>query len=93
VFGDVDPAVVDHEESAALNTPPPWITHRLYLHCAIDTDLLTAEGTEKIRSRKQLETQRMLNHVRKKVQALIAECSSAELTEPKRQKLEQHKSG
>jgi hypothetical protein len=30
----------------------PWNTNQLYLHCAIETDLLTAEGTSKIQQQK-----------------------------------------
>jgi IS605 OrfB family transposase len=31
----------------------PWNTHRLYLHCTADRQLLTAEGTEQVREEKK----------------------------------------
>ncbi|WP_322702615.1 type V CRISPR-associated protein Cas12k [Nostoc sp. DedQUE08] len=36
----------------------PWNTHRLFLHCTIDTRLLTAEGTEKVRQEKIKSSQK-----------------------------------
>ncbi len=42
----------------------PWNTHVLYLHCQIDTDLLTAEGLAKIRIQKQQKAQsRIENYI------------------------------
>jgi hypothetical protein len=38
--------------SSELRKTEPWNTHRLYLHCSIDTRLLTAEGTEEVRQEK-----------------------------------------
>jgi IS605 OrfB family transposase len=38
----------------------PWETHRLYLHCNIDTRLQTAEGTEEVRQQKRQETLKSL---------------------------------
>ncbi|MGA7935489.1 MAG: type V CRISPR-associated protein Cas12k [Kovacikia sp.] len=34
----------------------PWQTHRLYLHCNIDTRLLTTEGTEEVRQQTRQAT-------------------------------------
>ncbi|MBD2028176.1 hypothetical protein H6F80_27845 [Leptolyngbya sp. FACHB-711] len=36
------------DQSKSLTSNQPWITHRLYLHCAIDTGRLTAEGIEAV---------------------------------------------
>jgi len=36
----------------------PWETHRLYLHCTVDTRLLTQEGTEQVRLQKLNATQK-----------------------------------
>ncbi|MCY7276810.1 MAG: type V CRISPR-associated protein Cas12k, partial [Phormidesmis sp. CAN_BIN44] len=38
----------------------PWQTHRLYLHCNIGTQLLTAEGTEETRQQVRQETLKTL---------------------------------
>lgn len=35
------------------NQLEPWNTHRLYLHCNVDRQLLTAEGTEQVRAQKK----------------------------------------
>jgi IS605 OrfB family transposase len=37
------------KETDYLPELPPWKTHRLYLHVAIDDEQLTAEGTERVR--------------------------------------------
>ena len=36
------------DQSKSPTSNQPWITHRLYLHCAIDTRRLTAEGTKAV---------------------------------------------
>ncbi|MBD1998465.1 hypothetical protein H6G00_17820 [Leptolyngbya sp. FACHB-541] len=66
---------------------PPWKTHRLYLHCSFDPDLLTAEGTEKVRLRKIAETRKKLDNTKKKEQELLAQASADNLTEQERQEL------
>jgi len=38
----------------------PWNTHRLYLHCTVDRQLLTAEGTEQLREAKKKEVIKIL---------------------------------
>lgn len=66
---------------------PPWETHRLYLHCSIDPNLLTAEGTEKVRRRKISETKKSLDNAKKKEQELLAQISNSSST-AKKQELE-----
>ena len=41
-----------HKSLTTQTANEPWNTHQLYLHCAIETDLLTAEGTSKIQQQK-----------------------------------------
>ena len=41
-----------HKSLKTQTANEPWNTHQLYLHCAIETDLLTAEGTSKIQQQK-----------------------------------------
>jgi Fe-S-cluster formation regulator IscX/YfhJ len=36
-------------------SPKPWHTHRLYLHCTVGRPLITAEGTEQVRQEKKRE--------------------------------------
>gem|GEM_PF-925640 len=67
---------------------PPWKTHRLYLQCSIDSDLLTAEGTEKVRPRKISETRKTLDNARKKEQELLVQTFRSDLTEQDKQELE-----
>ncbi|MBL1179273.1 type V CRISPR-associated protein Cas12k [Pantanalinema sp. GBBB05] len=38
----------------------PWQTHRLYIHCNIDTRLLTVEGTEEVKLQTKQETLKTL---------------------------------
>lgn len=67
---------------------PPWITHFLHLHCSIDPNLLTAEGTEKVRLRKIGEVTSILYSFKNKEQEILAEKSRPNLPELKRQELE-----
>ncbi|WP_088892326.1 type V CRISPR-associated protein Cas12k [Leptolyngbya ohadii] len=54
----------------------PWQSHRLYLHCTIDTRLLTAEGTEQVRQEKLTKVNRYLRQLRIEEQAdEILSCS------------------
>ena len=39
----------------------PWLTNNLYLHCSVETELWTHEGTEQIRQQKILKTQQKIN--------------------------------
>ena len=41
-----------HKTLTTQTANEPWNTHQLYLHCAMETDLLTAEGTSKIQQQK-----------------------------------------
>ena len=41
-----------HKSLTTQTANEPWNTHQLYLHCSIETDLLTAEGTSKIQQQK-----------------------------------------
>ena len=75
-------------DASSQESIPPWKTHRLYLHCSIDSDLLTAEGIEKVRPRKIIETSKTLDNARKKEQELLAQVSRSDLTEQDKQKLE-----
>lgn len=57
-------------ENLAVSIEPqqdtPWNTHRLYLHCNIETRLLTAEGTEQVRQEKKEKHQKIQNNWQKK---------------------------
>ncbi|MDJ0596664.1 MAG: type V CRISPR-associated protein Cas12k [Pleurocapsa sp. MO_226.B13] len=44
----------------------PWLTNNLYLHCSVDSELWTQEGTEKIRQQKIAETQQTIGKSLKK---------------------------
>lgn len=44
-----------------INTIFPWQAHRLYLHCTIDSRLLTAEGTEEVIAEKAAAAQQYLD--------------------------------
>ncbi len=50
-----------------LSTSIPWNTHRLYLHCAVDTRLLTAEGTEEVRQEKLAKALKTLKTVKENI--------------------------
>ena len=39
----------------------PWLTNKLYLHCSVETELWTHEGTEEIRQQKIAKTQQKIN--------------------------------
>lgn len=39
----------------------PWLTNKLYIHCSVETELWTDEGTEQIRQQKIAKTQQMIN--------------------------------
>lgn len=69
---------------------PPWKSHRLYLHCSIDPDWLTAEGIEKVQSRKIIQTKKTLDNARKKEQELLTQLSRSDLTEQEKEKLEKN---
>lgn len=47
-------------EQSQFSQNQPWQTHRLYLHCNIDTRLLSAEGTETVRQQTKREILREL---------------------------------
>lgn len=47
-------------KQAQLLEDKPWQTHRLYLHCNIDTRLLTVEGTEEVKLQTKQETLKVL---------------------------------
>ena len=38
----------------------PWLTNNLYLHCSVETELWTQEGTEQIRQQKIVKTQQKI---------------------------------
>ena len=50
----------------------PWNTHRLYLHCTVDRQMLTAEGTEQVREAKKKEVIKTLKN-KEKLQELELE--------------------
>ena len=39
----------------------PWLTNNLYLHCSVETQLWTQEGTEQIRQQKIVKTQQKID--------------------------------
>ena len=39
----------------------PWLTNNLYLHCSVDTELWTEEGTEKVRQQKIIKTKQKID--------------------------------
>ncbi|MGL5942701.1 MAG: type V CRISPR-associated protein Cas12k [Waterburya sp.] len=39
----------------------PWLTHNLYLHCSVETELWTKEGTEQIRQQKIVKTRQKID--------------------------------
>ena len=39
----------------------PWLTNNLYLHCSVETELWTQEGTERIRQQKIVKTQKKID--------------------------------
>lgn len=39
----------------------PWLRNNLYLHCSVETELWTHEGTEQIRQRKIVKTQQKID--------------------------------
>ena len=39
----------------------PWLTNKLYLHCSVETELWTEEGTEQIRQGKIVKTQQKID--------------------------------
>lgn len=39
----------------------PWLTNNLYLHCSVETELWTQEGTEKIRQQKTIKTKQKID--------------------------------
>ncbi len=45
-----------HKSLTTQTANEPWNTHQLYLHCAIETDLLTDEGMSKIQQQKIQKT-------------------------------------
>jgi IS605 OrfB family transposase len=45
---------------------PPWLTHQLYLHCAIDDEVASAEGVEKVRQKKIKTAIKSLKRSKKK---------------------------
>lgn len=46
----------------------PWNTHRLFLHCSIETRLLSREGTEEVRQEKIVGARQKLEHSRNKAE-------------------------
>ncbi|MBD2094050.1 hypothetical protein H6F90_02630 [Trichocoleus sp. FACHB-591] len=46
----------------------PWNTHRLFLHCSIETRLLSSEGTEEVRQEKIVGARQKLEHSRNKTE-------------------------
>ena len=45
------------KEGETKKSHPPWLTNNLYLHCSVETELWTKEGTEQIRQLKIAKTQ------------------------------------
>lgn len=43
------------------NSEKPWLTNKLYLHCSIETELWTQEGTERIRQQKIVKTKQKID--------------------------------
>ncbi|GAB4230735.1 MAG: hypothetical protein Kow00121_59500 [Elainellaceae cyanobacterium] len=67
---------------------PLWQTHRLYLHCSIDSRLLTAEGTEQVRLQKIAETKRKLEGAKNREQEILRQKSERQFTELEQQNLD-----
>ena len=78
----------ERNSSDSAEPPPLWQTHRLYLHCSIDSRLLTAEGTEQVRLQKITETKLKLEGAKKREQELLRQKSECQLTELKQQNLD-----
>lgn len=57
---------IDKQSSNDKDSGKPWQTHRLYLHCTIDSRLLTAEGTEEVRQEKIALMLKLLSALDKK---------------------------
>ncbi len=49
-----------HKSLTTQTANEPWNTHQLYLHCAIETDLLTDEGMSKIQQQKIQKTSNII---------------------------------
>lgn len=48
------------QEGETKKSPKPWLTNHLYLHCSVETELWTQEGTERIRQLKIAKTQQKI---------------------------------
>jgi IS605 OrfB family transposase len=44
----------------------PWQVHRLLLHCSVETRLWTAEGTEEVRAKEIVKTQKIIDSMKAK---------------------------
>ncbi|MDJ0634396.1 MAG: type V CRISPR-associated protein Cas12k [Xenococcaceae cyanobacterium MO_188.B29] len=49
------------QEGETKKSQKPWLTNRLYLHCSVETELWTQEGTEQIRQLKIAQTQQKID--------------------------------
>ncbi|MBF2056845.1 MAG: hypothetical protein IGQ45_06400 [Cyanobacterium sp. T60_A2020_053] len=54
------------EDKTSKSKDEPWHTNRLYLHCTLETDCWTTEGTQIIAHKKQEETLKIINGMKKK---------------------------
>ncbi|XGW00036.1 MAG: type V CRISPR-associated protein Cas12k [Leptolyngbya sp. BL-A-14] len=79
---------VNQSDEQAEQLSLPWVTHRLYLHCSFDPRLLTAEGTEEVRSQKIGRTSEYLSRVKKGEAEVLQELARDDLTSQEREQLE-----
>ncbi|MBD1996471.1 hypothetical protein H6G00_07550 [Leptolyngbya sp. FACHB-541] len=72
------------DKSQSHTPDQPWATHRLYLHCTIDTHFLTAEGTEAVRE--QIK-HKVANSLKEQDKVSDQEVEPLELTEGQKGRL------
>ena len=49
------------KKGESVDSKKPWLTNNLYLHCAVETELWTKEGTEQIRQQKIVKTKQKID--------------------------------
>lgn len=65
----------------------PWNTHNLYLHCSLETSLLTLQGTELVRLQKLSETGKQIKNMKQKGELSDNQQAYLKRQETKRSKL------
>ncbi|MGG6266678.1 type V CRISPR-associated protein Cas12k [Leptolyngbya sp. AN03gr2] len=63
-------------------TIPPWLTHRLSLHCAIDDEVMTVEGIQDVLQRKLEPTIKTLKTLKKNRRELLKVAESEAHSKP-----------